>query len=241
MTDYMRSEVLKPREGFGRRTFLSASTASLAGLIIVGCGDDDGDDAAATQTTQQQGEAVTIDFSKGDVAVINFAYALEQLEAAFYKTVNDSPASGLNKDARNTLEDIGAHEIAHREFFKAKLGDMAIPALEVDFGAVDFDDADSVLQTARTFEDLGVGAYNGAAKFLSVGGPLKLMPLKAAAEIVSVEARHASAIRTLIGGNSTKEFAPMAFGEALAPSAVLKAADPFIKTNIRLENLPSGA
>ena len=89
---------------------------------------------------------------------------------------------------------IAGHEIAHRDFFKAALKKNAIPALEVDFTKIDFNSRDSVLTTARTFEDLGVAAYNGAGQLLEKGEYLLL-----AGKIVSVEARHATAIRYLIG------------------------------------------
>jgi len=231
------------RVRLGRRTFLSASTASVAGLVIAGCGDDDGGGSAQStptpQATQGQGPGVAIDFSEGDVAIVNFAYALEQLEAAFYAMVNENPASGLTDDGRRTLEDIGAHEIVHREFFKAALGENAIPELEVNFADIDFGSADAVLQTAQTFEDLGVSAYNGAAQFLTGHGALGLVPLQAAGEIVSVEARHASAIRTLLQGDSSGQFAPSAFDEALLPGEVLQMAAPFVKTKIELRNAPT--
>ena len=52
---------------------------------------------------------------------------------------------------------------------------------------MDFNSRDSVLKTARTFEDLGVAAYNGAGQLLERGEYLLL-----AGKIVSVEARHAT-------------------------------------------------
>ena len=50
-----------------------------------------------------------------------------------------------------------------------------------------------VLTTARTFEDLGVSAYNGAGQLLALS-PF----LNHAGKIVSVEARHAATIRNLL-------------------------------------------
>ena len=68
------------------------------------------------------------------------------------------------------------------------------------FTKIDFNSRDSVLTTARTSEDLGVAAYNGAGQLLEKGEYLLL-----AGKIVSVEARHATAIRYLIGrkGNAS--------------------------------------
>ena len=59
------------------------------------------------------------------------------------------------------LTDIRDHEIAHRNFFQDALGANAIPALQVDFQRRRFRQPNNVLTTARTFEDLGVSAYNG--------------------------------------------------------------------------------
>ena len=81
----------------------------------------------------------------------------------------------------------------HRDFLKEALADGAIPDLEVDFSDLDFTDRKAVLTTAQTFEDLGVAAYNGAGKLIE--DPDYLLQ---AGRIVSVEARHAAAIRDLL-------------------------------------------
>ncbi len=65
--------------------------------------------------------------------------------------------------------------------------------LEFDFSNININSRDSVLNTAKEMEDTGVSAYNGAAKFLTVG-----LFLKEAGNIVSVEARHVATIRNLI-------------------------------------------
>ena len=109
----------------------------------------------------------------------------------------DSPYSGITDDETSWLTDIRDHEVEHRDFLKEALGDKAIPDLEVDFSAVDFTSRDAVLTTAMTFEDLGVGAYNGAGKLIENADYLL-----AAGKIVSVEARHAAAIRDLLNPNS---------------------------------------
>jgi hypothetical protein len=132
---------------------------------------------------------------------------------------------------RTVLTDLRDHEIVHREFFRAALGGAAIPDLSVDFSSINFASRDSVLATAETFEDLGVGAYNGAARYLRSAVYLTL-----AGKIVSVEARHASAIRAIRRNNRTTEFAPNAFDPATGPMQVLMAADPFVVQNITVIN-----
>ncbi len=107
-----------------------------------------------------------VDLGKGDFGILNYAYALEQLEAAFYTQVIATPYSGMNATERAILTDIRDNEIAHREFFKVALGKKAIPALQVNFTSINFNSRDSVLKTAHTFEDTGTSAYNGAGQLL---------------------------------------------------------------------------
>lgn len=218
--------IIGSREELGqlstRRSFLKmlgvGGSIVLLPSVFTACDDDD-------DIITPPG-AVTLDFGS-DFGVLNYAYALEQLEAAFYVQVVGSFYSGATADEQQVLTDLRDHEVAHRDFYAAALGNNAIPALTPDFGAVDFGSRQSVLQTAMTFEDLGVSAYNGAAMFLSDPDFLTV-----AGKIVSVEARHASVIRTLLGVN----FAPDAFDPATAPADVLSSADPFIENEIVLQN-----
>lgn len=181
--------------------------------------------------------ALAADLGEGDVGILNYAYALEQLEAAFYTMVLESPYEDMTDEETELLTDIRDHEVEHRDFLKEALGDDAIPDLEVDFSAVDFDDKHSVLETARTFEDLGVAAYNGAGKYLETVDYLVV-----AGRIVSVEARHAAAIRDLLSMNSVAFAGDDVVDEngldrAMEPADVLAAADPFISTEVTANNL----
>lgn len=208
-----------------RRAFMKYAgvSASAVALIAVGCDDDD---------APSNGE--TVDLGTGDTGVLNYAYALEQLEAGFYTTVvaNAAFATTFSAAEQAILTDIRDHEIAHREFFKTALGDKAIKNLEVDFSKINFANRDSVLGAAKTFEDLGVAAYNGAGNLLT-----DVNLLLVAGKIVSVEARHASVIRDLINPKST-DFAGdtvvdmNGFDGALAPADVLAAASAYLKTKI---------
>ncbi|GHA70408.1 ferritin-like domain-containing protein [Pontibacter akesuensis] len=240
-------ELAKPEEngqGLGqhllspmqRRSFFryAGATAAAATILLTTSCDDDDDDV----NPPMNGE---VDLGSGDTGVLNYAYALEQLEAAFYTEVVAKSGSALSAAEMQVMMDLKAHEVAHREFFKAALGKNAIPGLEVDFSAVNFTNKNSVLETARTFEDLGVAAYNGAGKlFTDTGDGLTYLLL--AGKIVSVEARHAAAIHDLISNND-REYGEavidaQGLDRAMSPTEVLTAAAPFIKTKINFSNLP---
>jgi len=173
---------------------------------------------------------VVLDFST-DLGILNYAYALEQLEAAFYIQVLATPYAGIPANEMRLLTDVRDHEIAHRDFFAAALGSAKIPNLTPNFSSINFSSRASVLKTAQTFEDLGVAAYNGAAKYLR-----NVSYLLVAGKIVSVEGRHASAIRDLREPKG-RFFAPMAFDNAFEPSVVLTKAAPFIVDTITAINV----
>jgi hypothetical protein len=157
-----------------RRKFLLFSGAAVtAAAIGVSCSKDNGENDTNN----------SVNLGSGDTGVLNYAYALEQLEAAFYIQVMATPYSGMTAIETEYLRDIRDHEIAHREFFKNALGSNAIQGLEVNFSSINFSNRDSVLGTARAFEDLGVSAYNGAGRLLTSAAFLTL-----AGKIVSVEA-----------------------------------------------------
>lgn len=181
--------------------------------------------------------ALAADLGSGDVGVLNYAYALEQLEAAFYSQAVKTPYKGITKGELRTLTAIRDHEIAHRQFLKKALGKGAIPSLEVDFSAIDFTSRASVLGTADVFENLGVAAYNGAGQLIK-----NVAYLAAAGSIVSVEARHAAAIAELLYGAGAKAAGAghvdmKGLDGALSPAEVLPKAAPFIKTPVTANSL----
>ncbi len=173
----------------GRRNFLKLSGIGLAvaGLALVGCNDDD---------LIIGGDPNVFDLGKGDVGVLNYAYALEQLEADFYTKVVNNFYSGISSQEKQILTDLYNHEVIHRDFFKAAISGATsniLPTLEFQYNGVNFNDRNSVLATAKALEDTGVAAYNGAGRLITNPDYLVI-----AGKIVSVEARHAAAIRDLI-------------------------------------------
>ena len=215
-----------------RRKFMSFAGVIGASTALIGVAASCKKDNNPTPTPNG------VNLGSGDVGILNYAYALEQLEAAFYIKVVGSPYSGITSAETSYLTDIRDHEIAHREFFKTALGTGAIGALSVDFSSIDFTSRASVLGTAKAFEDLGVSAYNGAGKLL-----VKADYLVLAGKIVSVEARHAALIRDLIAYNSFADNTVIdpatGLDQARAPKDVLAIAGKYVTTPIDASNLPS--
>jgi rubrerythrin len=177
-----------------RRGFLKVlglgGTIMMMPSVFAAC--DDGD------ITGPSGSAAL--YLTTDVGILNYAFALEQLEAAFYTAVVASAAfSGMSAEQKEVMTDLRNHEVAHREFLRSVLGSSAIGDLALSSTAVATVTASaaSILKNAEAFEDLGVAAYNGAGKYLQDATNLLV-----AGKIVSVEARHAAAIRDLREGLS---------------------------------------
>ena len=227
-------------EGIHRRKFLGilGGTASLA-AVAAACNNNDNNPSEPYDGAVVNADG-SVDLGRGDIGILNYAYALEQLEAAFYTQVIATPYAGMTDTEKSLLTDIRDHEIAHREFFKAALGTKGIKdgALQVNFSAINFNDRTSVLTTAQTFEDLGVSAYNGA-------GPLIVSAdyLLVAGKIVSVEARHAAFIRDMVSYGSFASAPAVDAASGLDGSNttkfVLDAAAPFLKTKVTGSNLPT--
>ena len=209
-----------------RRSFLRYAGAGVAGIGLLSAASSCHKDKNVTPTTT----AGVTDVGSGDAGVLNFAYALEQLEAAFYLQVIATPYSGMSSIELAYLTDIRDHEVCHREFFKAALGTGAIKGLTPDFSAIDFTNRTKVLTAAKQFEDLGVTAYDGIAYYITTPAYLSI-----AGSIVSVEARHAALIGNLLQDAnfvSSDQVDANSLNVSNKPSVVLAGANSFLKTKV---------
>ncbi len=151
---------------------------------------------------------------KGDIAILNYALTLEYLEAAFYKEAVDK--GKLSGEAANFAQVVAGHEAAHVDALKQTLGSKAIKSPKFDFGGAT--GKSKFLRTSQLLEDTGVAAYQGQAGNIKTSAVLS-----AAASILSVEARHASWVRDIIGGGKGVSPAPDAFEMPKSMDAVLSA------------------
>jgi Ferritin-like domain len=220
------------QEGMGdvnmaRRSFLRYAGAGAASIGLLA--------AASSCHKDHVTVAAGIDIGSGDIGILNFAYALEQLEAAFYTQVIATPYSGMSTSEKTLLTSIRDHEVLHRNFFKAAIGASAIASLTVDFSSIDFTSRTSVLGAAKAFEDTGVMAYDGAGYLIQ--NPVYLT---IAGKIVSVEARHAALIRNLIANGTFADSTVVDQSNGLNASAsiaqVLPIANTYLKTKVTAKN-----
>jgi len=225
----MKTETQIETQGanMARRSFLRYAGAGIAGVGVLAAASCHKDKYVAPMTGIDIG-------AQGDLAILNYAYALEQLEAAFYIQVAATPFSGITATETALLTDIRDHEVGHRQFFKAALGTNAIQDLTPDFSSIDFSSRAKVLAAAQAFEDTGVTAYNGAGYLIKDAGYLTL-----AGKIVSVEARHAAYIRNLINPGSFADSTVLdanGMDKQQTIPQVLAIANTYLKTKVNASN-----
>jgi hypothetical protein len=169
-----------------------------------------------------------------DIDVLNYALTLEYLEAAFYQQGNKAGLlSGTEQQYLGTIQsDEEFHVSALQDTIK-KLGGTPVGAPWVDFGGA-FADRNSYLTTSVTFENVGVGAYLGAAGYIK-----DKAILQAAAGIFGVEARHAAVVADLLGLPAEGGVYKGAFETPIAKADVLTAVAPFLSQ--MSGGMPSGA
>jgi hypothetical protein len=158
----------------------------------------------------------------GDVRVLNFVLLLEYVQAAFYGEA--ATQSALGSDVVEFARVVGGHENEHVAALEKALAGKARKRPAMRFGAATAS-RQKFLAAAIQLEDLAVAAYNGQAANLTAKA---LLP---AAEIVSVEARHAAWVRAIAGklpatGPTDKPLSSRAALTALARTGFVKGLRP---------------
>ena len=177
--------------------------------------------------------AAPADFTS-DIDVLNFALTLEYLEATFYEQGN---ARGLlTGQAKQYLAQVQKDEETHVKLITQtiqKLGGTPVAKPMVKLDGV-FASKTKYLTTSFTFENVGVGAYLGAAGYLK-----SKAVLQAAAGIFGVEARHAAIVANLLNMPAEHGVYMGNFETPKSKAAVLAAAAPFLTS--QMTKVPGGS
>ena len=238
-----------------RRQFVAGTAGALGGLAA-GVGfvapvygeehDEDEQEEAEEEEAEEEEPEMDENEFEDDIEILNFARTLEFLEAEFYRQGLENISeeelcnckalqedSALADRAYEELETIQEHEEIHAEVLGEtieELGGEPVEEPEFDFGLrVEF--PGPFLATAAQLEDVGVSAYAGAAPFIE--NEDLVAP---ALSIHSVEARHASFVRTL----RSETGYPEAFDESRSRSEVLELIAPFIVGEEETEDEENG-
>lgn len=158
-------------------------------------------------------------FGRGDVGILNYALTLEYLEAAFYNEATANQASTRfikNAQTQAALQRVTADENAHVKALKAALGQKAVKKPKFDFMGTTADEA-KFTATAFALENEGVHAYLGQVLNIK-----EAKVVKAAASIVTVEARHASVFGLILKGTSDSISPDGPFDKPFGANRVLK-------------------
>jgi len=165
----------------------------------------------------------------GTLTVLQFANVLEQLETAFYSaalakfqasdfTAAGFPSATIPAQEFTAIQSDEATHVTALQSFLTSFGATPLTTCQFDFSSV-LTSVSTMLPVARIVENVGVGAYLGAAHLV---GDLDV--LTAAASIVTVEARHQTILNVLSGATAI----PQAFDIPLLPQEVLAIAGQFI-------------
>lgn len=200
----------RTRRGFVR-TLLAGGTVMMLPGVFTACDDDGGNGGNPLGPGPVPDPVTGVSFDlRSDVGIFRLVHTLEQLEGAFYTAVVASGTfDSFSAPERELFVDLRNVEVIHREFVRTALGSQAVPDIRgsIDRGVLDqiLSSRESIINTARLFEHIGVAGLNGAGKYLQDARNLLL-----AGKFASVEARHAAALRDIMppaGVNANTAFA----------------------------------
>jgi len=136
------------------------------------------------------GDALGTPSKAQDVKILQLVLQVEYTQVAFYEEA--LAQAQLSGDVREFAQTALGHERQHLAAIRKALGSNAGAKPRFAFGDKT-KNAGAFMRAAIQLEDIAVAGYNGQAANLTKG------TLAAAAEIVSVEARHAAWVRALAG------------------------------------------
>lgn len=238
MHDTFSSARMLARRSFFR---VAGAGAAASALVLAGCGkDDDPVTPAPSNGMLSLGSFITSDKNDSNITVLNYAYLLEQIEAAFYDKIVTTPPADLLPGELAYLTDLRDHELIHREYLKYALGTSAydngaVTPLVFDFSSLTLTTRTGVWTAAQQLEDVGVAAYNGAAKYLTSTDYLDVL-----GKLVSVEARHAVLAREMLqAGSFAATVGSTGLDDSKTPAEVVALIQRFVPVEISTASLPT--
>jgi rubrerythrin len=212
------------RDPASRKRFLTAvggtGAAAAFSLFLAACGSDDKSSSSSSTTSTQTTAAAspTEMFGKGDLGILGYALTLEYLETDFYKQAAKS--GKLSGKVLEVAKQFGGEESQHVQALEGAIKKAGGKLPAKPKGQFPLKDQKSILKLAATVENVGAAAYLGQAGLIK-----DKEVLAAALAIHAVEARHASALNSVIGEDITPDGA---FAVPMDAAAVLKAVKPYI-------------
>ena len=187
----LRETAAAVTDGHTRAGFLRK--AGLAGGALAGAGAVFGAFAPGAMAGGWSGESggPPAAYGPGDIGILNFALALEYLEAAFYNRATNF-MNITDPATMAFLQTTTRDENAHVAALQQALGSSAIAKPEFRFDYIP-NNQSAFQKTAYVLENTGVHAYLG--QLTNISSPAYLA---AAGSIALIEGRHAAVIGSII-------------------------------------------
>ena len=221
------------RRDFVARVALSSGALVLPSLFTNACNGD-----ALIDPT----ESASLDLST-DAGVLNYFYAISQLQVDFWTRVNLNRFPGITTAESSAFSSLASHATSQRNWLQVyqtvgRLTDV----LTFSFGdSVDFGSRVATMTAALTIEDSATQAYAGGVSYLSNPANIVL-----ASKLASVAARHSATLRDLsdiaAGGATRTSFAgddivsATGLEVAAKPADVMATLSKFYKTTITVRS-----
>ncbi|MBC8103550.1 MAG: ferritin-like domain-containing protein [Cytophagales bacterium] len=186
-------------ESRGASDIVRGAALAAAGIGIAALG--------SARRAQAQGTKPLLTFNDipgtGNIKVLNYALALETLEADLYvQAIARLQALGVpaNDAALTYVQSFAQIEADHRDFLRGALGASAITApgqplatASFDFGLAAVTDPNAILNLLYLVENTGTQAYLGAIKYFT-----DYTYIAVAGGIQATEARHTATVAALL-------------------------------------------
>lgn len=221
------------RRDFIARVALGSGALVLPSLFANACNGD----ALVDPST-----SASLDLST-DAGVLNYFYAISQLQADFWTRVGLNRYPGITPAESSAFSSLGSHATSQRNWLQTyqtvgRLTDV----LTFSFGnAVDFGSRTATMAAGLTIEDSATQAYAGGISYLSDPANIVL-----ASKIASIAARHSATLRDLndiaAGGNTRTSFAgddivgATGLEVAAKPADIIATLSKFYKTTISVRS-----